>query len=154
MTPRPISLTGDLSNNKDGAGNDIFTAGADAPSIYPIYMFGQGVVQEGIQQDFRLATERNILSFQDIMACDWHYAMGIAGIDYTGASAGPSPAAMGGGAAFNVAGKPGPALAATYPLPAAIADSGNYALKWDARTIPCVKLEALTPFGAKSNAIA
>ena len=81
------------------------------------------------------------------------YAMGIAGIDYTGASAGPSPAAMGGGAAFNVAGKPGPGPSGTYPLPAAIADSGNYA-QVGCSHYPLRQAGSAYPFGAKSNAIA
>ena len=127
--------------------------GDAAPAIYPVYLFGQGIVQEGIQQDFRIASERNILSLQDILACDWHYAMGIAGTDYNGSNTAPAPSAMGGGAAWNVAGTAtGPG--GKYPLPAAISDAQNYTLKWDARTLPVVKLEVLSSFGAMINAVA
>ena len=151
LTPRALSVGNDVAANAPQAGDPV-------PAIYPVYMFGQGVIQEGIQQDFRIANERNILSMQDIMACDWHYAMGIAGIDYNGSNTAPTPAAMGGGAAFNVAGGPrgagNLAPSGTYPLPATVADPVNYSLKWDARTIPVVKLEVLTPFGEQLNAVA
>jgi len=46
---------------------------------YPVYLFKSGVVSEGIQQDLRLAADRNILSMQDVLAVDYHYGYHITG---------------------------------------------------------------------------
>ncbi len=39
----------------------------------------------------RIATERNILSLQDIIALDYHYLLGIAGISWKGNVGGKAP---------------------------------------------------------------
>jgi hypothetical protein len=44
---------------------------------YPVYLFKSGVISEGIQQDLRLAADRNILSMQDVVAVDYHYGYHI-----------------------------------------------------------------------------
>lgn len=56
-------------------------AGGTATHVvkYPVYLFKSGVVSEGIQQDLRLAADRNILSMQDILAVDYHYGYHITG---------------------------------------------------------------------------
>jgi hypothetical protein len=46
---------------------------------YPVYLFKAGVVSEGIQQDLRLAADRNILSMQDVLAVDYHYGYHVTG---------------------------------------------------------------------------
>jgi hypothetical protein len=46
---------------------------------YPVYLFKSGVISEGIQQDLRLAADRNILSMQDVIAVDYHYGYHVAG---------------------------------------------------------------------------
>jgi hypothetical protein len=56
---------------------------------YPVYLFQSGVVSEGIQQDLRLAADRNILSMQDILAVDYHYGYHITGTKW--AAAGDNP---------------------------------------------------------------
>ena len=57
---------------------------------YPVYLFKSGVISEGIQQDLRLAAERNILSMQDVVAVDYHYGYHVAGTRW--AAAGDNPA--------------------------------------------------------------
>ena len=57
---------------------------------YPVYLFKSGVISEGIQQDLRLAADRNILSMQDVIAVDYHYGYHVAGTKW--AAAGDNPA--------------------------------------------------------------
>ena len=67
-------------------------AGATGDAIeYPIYFFGQGAVQEGVQSGMRIATERNILALQDIIALDYHYLLGLPGISWKGSVGGKAP---------------------------------------------------------------
>jgi len=60
---------------------------------YPVYLFKSGVVSEGIQQDLRLAADRNILSMQDVLAVDYHYGYHIAGTKWAAAGDNPTNAA-------------------------------------------------------------
>lgn len=57
---------------------------------YPVYLFKSGVVSEGIQQDLRLAADRNILSMQDILAVDYHYGYHITGTKWNDAGDNPT----------------------------------------------------------------
>jgi hypothetical protein len=57
---------------------------------YPVYLFKSGVISEGVQQDLRLAADRNILSMQDVIAVDYHYGYHVAGTRW--AAAGDNPA--------------------------------------------------------------
>ena len=59
---------------------------------YPVYLFKSGVVSEGIQQDLRLAADRNILSMQDVLAVDYHYGYHITGTKWASASDNPTNA--------------------------------------------------------------
>ena len=63
---------------------------------YPVYMFKSGVVSEGIQQDLRLAADRNILSMQDVLAVDYHYGYHITGTKWAAAGDNPTNAATSG----------------------------------------------------------
>jgi hypothetical protein len=63
---------------------------------YPVYMFKSGVVAEGIQQDLRLAADRNILSMQDVLAVDYHYGYHITGTKWAAAGDNPTNAATSG----------------------------------------------------------
>ena len=63
---------------------------------YPVYMFKSGVVSEGIQQDLRLAADRNILSMQDVLAVDYHYGYHINGTKWAAAGDNPTNAATSG----------------------------------------------------------
>ena len=63
---------------------------------YPVYMFKSGVVSEGIQQDLRLAADRNILSMQDVLAVDYHYGYHITGTKWAASGDNPTNAATSG----------------------------------------------------------
>ena len=90
---------------------------------FPVYLFGPGAVQEGVQADFRLESERNILSKQDIISADWHFGMGIPGVDWKGTPAG------------------------TYPVNTEISKGTNWELKFDsAQKVPIVKMLVNSPF--------
>ena len=56
---------------------------------YPVYLFRSGVVSEGIQQDLRLAADRNILSMQDVLAVDYHYGYHVTGTSWVAAGDNP-----------------------------------------------------------------
>jgi hypothetical protein len=88
---------------------------------YPVYLFGSGAVQQGIQQDFRVEYERNILSKQDIASCDYHQLLHIDGVSYTGTD---------------------------NPTNTVLSTAGSWALKYDHRQIPVVKLEVNSAFAA------
>jgi hypothetical protein len=59
---------------------------------YPVYLFKSGVISEGVQQDLRLAADRNILSMQDVIAVDYHYGYHIAGTKWAANGDNPSNA--------------------------------------------------------------
>ena len=61
---------------------------------YPIYCFGGGVINEGVQQELRTEVDRNILSKQDVMSLDYHYGMHIMGTSWTNAGDNPDNAAL------------------------------------------------------------
>jgi len=60
---------------------------------YPVYLFGAGVVGEGIQQDLRVETDRNKSSFQDLLIVDYHYGYHVAGTKWAAAGDNPTNAA-------------------------------------------------------------
>ena len=60
---------------------------------YPVYLFKSGVVSEGIQQDLRLAADRNILSMQDVLAVDYHYGYHVTGTKWAASGDNPTNAA-------------------------------------------------------------
>jgi len=70
------------------------TGGTSTHAVkYPVYLFKSGVVSEGVQQDLRLAADRNILSMQDVMAVDYHYGYHITGTKWAAAGDNPTNAA-------------------------------------------------------------
>jgi len=60
---------------------------------YPVYLFGAGVIAEGIQQDLRVETDRNKSSFQDLLIVDYHYGYHVAGTKWAAAGDNPTNAA-------------------------------------------------------------
>jgi hypothetical protein len=73
------------------------TGGTSTHAVkYPVYLFKSGVVSEGIQQDLRLAADRNILSMQDVLAVDYHYGYHITGTKWAAAGDNPTNAATSG----------------------------------------------------------
>ena len=70
------------------------TGGTSTHAVkYPVYLFKSGVVSEGVQQDLRLAADRNILSMQDVLAVDYHYGYHITGTKWAAAGDNPTNAA-------------------------------------------------------------
>lgn len=59
---------------------------------YPVYLFGSGVVAEGVQQDLRVETDRNKSSFQDLLIVDYHYGYHVLGTKWAAAGDNPSNA--------------------------------------------------------------
>ena len=88
---------------------------------YPVYLFGQGAVQQGIQQDFLVEYERSILSKQDVASCDYHQLLHIDGVSYGGAD---------------------------NPDNTVLSSGASWALKYPHQQIPVVKLTCNTPFSA------
>ena len=56
---------------------------------FPVYCFGGGVINEGVQQELRTEVDRNILSKQDVMSLDYHYGMHVMGTSWTAAGDNP-----------------------------------------------------------------
>ena len=89
---------------------------------YPVYLFGNGAVQQGIQREFRIEADRNLLSKQDIASCDYHHLLHVDGVSWNSATDNPTNADL--------------------------STAGNWQLKYDARQIPIVRLDCNSPFAA------
>ena len=95
---------------------------------FPVYCFGGGVINEGVQQELRTEVDRNILSKQDVMSLDYHYGMHIMGTSWSSAS--DNPANSGTGAGF-------------------LNDKDNWELCYATpKLVPIVRLEVNTPIAA------
>ena len=92
---------------------------------FPVYCFGGGVINEGVQQELRTEVDRNILSKQDVMSLDYHYGMHIMGTSWT--SANDNPENSGTGAGY-------------------LDDKANWSLAYQtSKLIPIVRMEVNTP---------
>jgi hypothetical protein len=102
------------------------TGGTSTHAVkYPVYLFKSGVVSEGIQQDLRLAADRNILSMQDILAVDYHYGYHITGTKWAVAGDNPTNAATTGN----------------------LADTASWSLVYSTtKMVPVARLVVNTPF--------
>jgi len=70
------------------------TINAGGADQYPVYIMTQGAVAEGVQQEMRIEADRNILSLQDVLQCNYHYGFHVMGTKYGGAD-NPSNAVLG-----------------------------------------------------------
>ena len=61
------------------------TVNAGGADQYPVYLMTAGAVAEGVQQEMRLESDRNILSLQDVLQCNYHYGFHVMGTKYGGA---------------------------------------------------------------------
>ena len=52
---------------------------------YPVYVLGAGSLNEGVQQELKIESDRNILSKQDVISLDYHYGFHLGGTKYGGA---------------------------------------------------------------------
>jgi hypothetical protein len=68
----------------------ILPATTGETQTYPVYMMASGAVSEGVQQELRLAADRNILSLQDVLACDYHYGFHVNGTKWVAAGDNPT----------------------------------------------------------------
>lgn len=92
---------------------------------YPVYLFGSGVIGEGMQQDLRVEVDRNKSSFQDLLICDYHYGFHVNGTKWNAAGDNPTNASSSGN------------LAAT----------GSWSLAYtSAKNVPLVRLLVNTPY--------
>ena len=62
--------------------------------VYPCYLMTNGAVAEGVQQELRLAADRNILSLQDVLAVDYHYGFHVNGTKWAAAGDNPDNTAL------------------------------------------------------------
>ena len=100
-------------------------AASDDAMKYVCYIFGEGSVQEGVQSGLRIETERNILSKQSIFSADYHYLLGIPGINWKGTGFG-----------------------GTFPKNSDIATATNWSLAWAHREfVPISRVIVNSPFG-------
>ena len=53
---------------------------------YHCYLLSPGALAEGVQQELRIETDRNILSLQDVLQCNYHYGFHLMGSTFTGAN--------------------------------------------------------------------
>ncbi len=97
---------------------------------FPVYCFGGGVLNEGVQQELRTEVDRNILSKQDVMSVDYHYGMHIMGTSW--AATGDNPPNTGTG---------GLDVAASWEL-----------AYETSKLVPIVRIEVNTPLEATKNA--
>lgn len=90
---------------------------------YPLYLMGEGAIAQGIQRDLRIRYGENILSFQNILAVDWHGGMGLTGVSWSDS--------------------------ATNPEDPELMDGTNWELAYtEPRLVPVVKLIVNSPFSA------
>ena len=90
---------------------------------YPVYLFAPGAIKQGIQRDFRIRYGENILSFENILACDWHGALAVGGLSWNAVTDNPDNTAL--------------------ALPANWVNAYD-----DNKLVPVVKLVVNTPFSA------
>lgn len=78
-------------------------SGATGQAVkYPVYMFQEGALAEGYQQDLRIESDRNILSKETIVSTDYHYAYHLFGFTWTGGT-NPDGTALGTGSNWGLA---------------------------------------------------
>jgi hypothetical protein len=94
--------------------------GTGDQTVYTSYLFGPGVVQEGVQQALETRSDYNILSFQDVVSFRYSYGFHVPGSSWTSADDNPTNDQL--------------------------AEAGNFGLQWDRRLIPLVKLQCKSPY--------
>ena len=72
-------------------------------NVYPCYLMASGAISEGVQQELRLAADRNILSLQDVLACDYHYGFHVNGTKWVAAGDNPTNTLLETGASWELA---------------------------------------------------
>ena len=70
------------------------TVNAGGADQYPVFLLAPGAIAEGVQQEMRIEADRNILSLQDVLQCNYHYGFHVMGTKYGGAD-NPTNAVLG-----------------------------------------------------------
>jgi len=60
------------------------TVNAGGADQFNVYLMTPGAIAEGVQQEMRIEADRNILSLQDVLQCNYHYGFHVNGTKYTG----------------------------------------------------------------------
>jgi len=94
--------------------------GTGAAAVYTSYLFGPGVVQEGVQQALETKADYNILSFQDVVSFRYSYGFHIMGTSWIAPEDNPG----------NIE----------------LADATKFGLVWDRKLIPIVELKCKSPY--------
>lgn len=94
--------------------------GTGAAAVYSSYLFGPGVVQEGVQQALETKADYNILSFQDVVSFRYSYGFHVMGSSWIAATDNPANAEL--------------------------ATAANFSLVWDRKMIPIVQLKCKSPY--------
>ena len=93
---------------------------------YPVYMFQDGALAEGYQNELRIESDRNILSKETVVSTDYHYAFHLFGFTWSGG---------------------------TNPDDTALGTAGNWGLAYgDVKNSPAVRLLVNTPFDVSKYA--
>lgn len=95
-------------------------SGTGAGTVYTSYLFGPGVVQEGVQQALETRSDYNILSFQDVVSMRYSYGFHVLGSSWIAPEDNPG----------NIE----------------LADPDKYGLVWDRKLIPLVRLNCKSAF--------
>jgi hypothetical protein len=80
------TMIADMAGFRVVVDDTLVPTGTGATQKYPVYMFEPGVVSTGFRNGMRIAYERNILSFQNVVAADWSAAVGVLGISWKAGS--------------------------------------------------------------------
>lgn len=94
--------------------------GTGAAAVYTSYLFGSGVVQEGVQQSLETRSDYNILSFQDVVSMRYSYGFHVPGTTWVSATDNPENSVL--------------------------ATPANFELLWDRKLIPLVQLKCKSAF--------
>jgi len=95
--------------------------GTGANAVYTSYLFGPGVVNEGVQQALETRSDYNILSWQDVVSMRYSYGFHVMGSSWIAPEDNPG----------NIE----------------LAEAGKYGLVWDRKLIPLVKLSVFKCHG-------
>jgi len=78
------------------------TVNAGGADQYDVYLMTNGAIAEGVQQELRIEADRNILSLQNVLQCNFHYGFHVNGTRYSGAD-NPTNAVLGTAGSWSLA---------------------------------------------------
>jgi hypothetical protein len=78
------------------------TVNAGGADQFNVFLMTPGAIAEGVQQEMRIEADRNILSLQDVLQCNYHYGFHVNGTKYIGAD-NPTNAVLGTAGSWSLA---------------------------------------------------